>query len=71
MSIQNPILNFCVGVWVKLSNISKAVEFHLPIFLTRLDAEKIMVEKLPKKWILRGLKLRGLTCYLPLNKLAR
>ena len=59
-----------MGVWVsghdatKFSNISKAVEFHLPIFLTRLDAEKIMVEKLPKKWILRGLKLRGLMYFI-------
>ena len=64
LNILNPLLNFCVGVLVgghiptNFSYESKDAEENL---WPPSDAEKRYERKTVEKWILRGLKLTGLT----------
>ena len=69
--MENQLFDFCVGVWVgghspaTLSHTSKDAQFNFTSFDTNLMGaigrrKKAMTEKQSKKWILRGLKLRGL-----------
>ena len=70
MNIENQLLNFCVGVWVRgqdatnVSHISKdarenSASFDTNVVLVGGGANMVLNQKPTKKWKLRGLKWRG------------